>query len=63
MSAPAFADDLHPMVDSKKDMQHQLDLITEFLKFNGMQMGLKKTWILVNQKKDHEDFPNQSDFK
>ncbi len=31
MSAPAFADDLHPIADSKRDIQHQLDLITEFL--------------------------------
>mgnify|MGYP000560070972 FL=1 len=63
LSAPAFADDLHPMAETITDLQKQLDIITEFLTLNEMKMGISKTWILTNREKVHEDFPSKTDLK
>ena len=58
VTAVAYADDLHPISTSLRDLQKQLDIIHNFLALHNMRMGLAKTHILTNVIATSNDFPN-----
>jgi ribonuclease HI len=60
ISAIAYADDLNPIAQSRKDLQKQLDIIHRYLKFHKMMMRPSKCAIYTNYAPLSKEFQDLS---